>query len=183
MGIVQLLCRSSENRQRLESCRDRLYRVAYSWTHDPYLADDLVQETLAKAIKALPNLRDPATLEGWVFTILANTWRSHLRARREMVEFLEENHGTDECPEEINQRLETINSVHQAIAELSLGQREVITLVDLEGFSYAEVAAILDIPIGTVMSRLCRARQALKTLLLNHPQQDTVKERKLVRIK
>ncbi len=182
MGIVNLICRGNELKTRMEACRPRLYRVAYSWCQDPHLADDLVQESLSKAIKAVAKLRNPDTLESWLFTILSNTWRSHLRAKRDLVEFHEEKYVDDASPEQVNQRLETVRTVQQAISELAVGQRQVVTLVDLEGFSYADVASILDIPIGTVMSRLCRARQALKERLLNSPIVDK-EHRTLVRIK
>lgn len=68
-------------------------------------------------------------------------------------------------PEETHARLQTVGRVRAAIAQLPVGQRQVVTLVDLEECTYNEVSEILSIPIGTVMSRLCRARQALKTAL------------------
>ena len=71
----------------------------------------------------------------------------------------------DETPDTAHDRLETVNRVRAAVARLPVGQRQVVTLVDLEEFSYAEVAATLGIPIGTVMSRLCRARLALRDQL------------------
>lgn len=182
MGIVNLFCRNPELKSRLENTRPRLYRLAYSWCHDPYLADDLVQETLSKGLKNLGKLRKLETLESWLFTILTNTWRSHLRAKKEHVEYNEESFHDDSTPEQVNSRFETINSVQLAIGQLGLGQRQVVTLVDLEGFSYAEVAEILGIPIGTVMSRLCRARQALKESLLENASENGL-ELKLVKIK
>lgn len=166
MGIVNFFGCKPELKSRLEKTRPRLYRLAYSWCHDPYLADDLVQEALSKGLKNVGKLRNPETLESWLFTILTNTWRSHLRAKKDHVEYKEEHFQDDSSPEQMSSRYETINSVQQAVGQLALGQRQVVTLVDLEGFSYAEVAEILDIPIGTVMSRLCRARQALKEMLL-----------------
>lgn len=182
MGLINMFCRGQELKARLENSRSRLYRLAYSWCHDAPLADDLVQETLSKALKNIGKLRNPETLDSWLFTILSNTWKSHLRARKEHVEYNEENFHDESSPELTNSRLETINSVQHAIGQLALGQRQVVTLVDLEGFSYADVAQILDIPIGTVMSRLCRARQSLKEKLLeNSP--DNQQELKLVSIK
>jgi RNA polymerase sigma-70 factor (ECF subfamily) len=182
MGIVNMFCRNPELKSRLENSRPRLYRLAYSWCHDTYLADDLVQETLSKGIKNVGKLRNPETLESWLFTILTNTWRSHLRAKKEVVEYNEESFHTDATPEQLNSRYETVNSVQQAVGQLAIGQRQVLTLVDLEGFSYAEVAQILDIPIGTVMSRLCRARQALKENLLENAS-DNEQYLKLVKVK
>lgn len=165
MELFNMLCRGREFRTRLETNRRRLYRMAYAWCHDPHLADDLAQEAISNALKSASSLRDFAAMDGWLFTILANCWRSYLRSRKEHEEFDEENFRTELDPEQITARDQTVARVQAAIARLPLGQRQVVTLVDLEGFSYAEVAGILEVPIGTVMSRLCRARQALKELL------------------
>ncbi|HEB85854.1 MAG TPA: RNA polymerase sigma factor, partial [Gammaproteobacteria bacterium] len=81
---------------------------------------------------------------------------------------------TDELtPEHHHEQQHIVTKVRSAVAQLAEGQHEVLTLVDLEGFSYAEVAQSLDIPIGTAMSRLCRARKALaeKLLALDTPEQ------------
>lgn len=152
-------------RRRLEALRPRLHRLAYAWCHDAVLADDLVQDTLAKALVRSDQLRDEQALESWLFSILNNCWRDHLRARREFVDVAE----LDETilseapgPEQNYASSQTTQRVRQAIANLPLGQRQVITLVDIEECTYAQVALILDVPVGTVMSRLSRARQALK---------------------
>lgn len=166
MELFNMLCRGREFRARLEANRRRLYRMAYAWCHDAHLADDLVQEAIINALKNGSQLRDFEAMDGWLFSILANCWKSHLRSRKQTEEFDEENFHTELDPEQITSRDQTVARVQQAIAKLPLGQRQVTTLVDLEGFSYAEVAGILEIPIGTVMSRLCRARQALRDLLI-----------------
>lgn len=183
MKIFNLFCRSQEFHTKLENGRQRLYRIAYSWCHDPHLADDLVQETLSKALKKSNQLRSIEAMDSWLFTILANCWRSYLRSKREMVDFDEERYAHDDSPEHLTHQMETVKTVQQAIARLSIGQRQVLTLVDLEGFSYAEVAEILELPIGTVMSRLCRARQTLKDRLLNCDEVQTRPEAMLVRVK
>lgn len=152
-------------RRRLEELRPRLYRLAYSWCHDPALADDLAQEALIKALARSDQLRDVQALEGWLFSILNNGWRDHLRARREFadVDDLDEAiHDESPSPEQRYASRQTDRRVRLAIAGLPLGQRQVVTLVDIEECSYAEVAAILSVPVGTVMSRLARARQALR---------------------
>ena len=159
----------------MEQIRPKLYRVAFSWNHNAALADDLVQETLIKALKNARQLRDPALLNRWLFTILANCWRDHFRQNREMddIEELEDYRCVNETtPENEHAQSQLVSRVRDAVEKLPLGQRQVLTLVDLEEFSYIEVATILSIPIGTVMSRLCRARQTLKTLLMElAPQQ------------
>ncbi len=165
MELLNILCRGHEFRARLETNRRRLYRMAYAWCHDAHLADDLVQEAIINALKHGSKLRNFEAMDSWLFSILANCWKSHLRSRKINEEFDEENFQTELDPEQITARDQTVMRVQQAIAKLPVGQRQAVTLVDLEGFSYAEVAEILEIPIGTVMSRLCRARQALKELL------------------
>ena len=168
MKILSLFCGTDNYQKQLEQIRPKLYRVAFSWSHNAALADDLVQETLVKALKNFRQLRDPAQLNGWLFSILANCWRDHFRQHREMedIDALEECHcAIHTTPEDEHAQSQIVSRVWDAVAKLPVGQRQVLTLVDLEEFPYIEVAAILSIPIGTVMSRLSRARQSLKTLL------------------
>jgi RNA polymerase sigma-70 factor (ECF subfamily) len=153
--------------EKIEASRGRLYRVAFSWCHDAALADDLAQETLARGLARVEQLREAERLSSWLFSILHRCWIDHLRARREDLdeEALAELPSDLPGPEGHAEQQETVGRVRAAIAALPLGQRQVVTLVDLEEFSYAEVADVLAIPIGTVMSRLCRARAALRGLL------------------
>jgi RNA polymerase sigma-70 factor (ECF subfamily) len=165
MTLVSLLRGSRELRSRIEAHRAPLFRAAYAWSHDRALADDLAQETLARAFARAGQLRDPERLRSWLFGILANCWRDHLRALRPSVaieELDEACYCADPTPDEAYDRREVIARVRAGVARLPAGQRQVLTLVDLDGFSYSEVASILGIPIGTVMSRLCRARLALR---------------------
>ena len=170
MKILSIFCSAGTDafQGELEQIRPKLYRVAFSWSHNAALADDLVQETLLKVLKNSRQLRDPALLNGWAFSIMANCWRDHFRQHKEMedIDELEDYRcATQITPEDDHSQSQIVSGVRGAIARLPMGQRQVLTLVDLEGFPYVEVAQILSIPIGTVMSRLCRARQALKTLL------------------
>jgi RNA polymerase sigma-70 factor (ECF subfamily) len=148
-------------RRQLPEKRDQLYRVAFSWCHDPALADDLVQETLAKALTKGHQLRDRERLEPWLFRVLSNCWKDYLRARREMQDIDDVVLASPDTPADNYGEQQLVDRVRVGVAQLPLGQRQVLTLVDLEGFSYAEVAEVLQIPIGTVMSRLNRARTAL----------------------
>ena len=107
-------------------------------------------------------------MNGWLFRILSNCWHDHIRASRETLMYEEELHAHQVTPELINLRQQDIDNVRKAVAALPEGQRQIITLVDIEGCRYAEVSEILDVPIGTVMSRLCRARRALKEQLMTH---------------
>ncbi|HEB55159.1 MAG TPA: sigma-70 family RNA polymerase sigma factor [Gammaproteobacteria bacterium] len=176
MNPLNLFSRDHKLRQRLEAMRPRLYRLAYSWTMNPALADDLTQDTLTKGLKKVAQLKNPDALEGWLFGILRNCWRDHYRSHRDMDE-LDHEQLTDEfTPEHHHEQQHIVTKVRSAVAQLAEGQREVLTLVDLEGFSYAEVAQSLDIPIGTVMSRLCRARKALAERLLSLDPPEQIKQ-------
>ena len=155
-------------RPSVEAMRPMLYRIAYAWCHDAALADDLVQETLSKAWARRAQLRDEASLKAWVVSIMNHCWLDHLRRRRDfddVDDLQDELESGVESPEASFGREQVIAGVRAAVARLPIGQRQVLTLVDLEEFGYAEVAGILDIPVGTVMSRLSRARTSLKTLL------------------
>jgi len=161
---------SSQRREmtrRIEASRARVYRVAYAWSHDAALADDLTQDALSRGLDNLDQLREEEKLTGWLLSILHRCWIDHLRGRRnfESEEALAELPADAPGPEAHAEARETVRRVRLAVDALPLGQRQVITLVDLEELSYAEVAGILGIPIGTVMSRVCRARTALRALL------------------
>jgi len=152
----------------LETMRPVLYRIAYAWCHDPALADDLVQDTLSKAWARRAQLREEAALKGWLVSIMNHCWLDHLRSRRafEDIETLQDAlESPADTPDACCNREQIIACVRAAVARLPMGQRQVLTLVDLEEFGYAEVADILGIPVGTVMSRLSRARASLKTML------------------
>ncbi len=165
----------------LEQHRNRLYRLAYAWCGDRMLADDLVQDTLSKAIKNKDQLREMAKLEQWLFRILHNCWMGYLRRNRPETD-LDSILLIDEfSPESCASKLQVIESVRNAVARLPVGQRQVITLVDLEELKYSDVAEILDIPMGTVMSRLSRARISLKEALLHLKDETPIEKPRLLR--
>jgi RNA polymerase sigma-70 factor (ECF subfamily) len=168
MGIEFLFGRDPALRRAIEQSRDMLGRMAYAWCHDRSLADDLAQAATEKALRAAGQLRDAARLKPWLLQILANCLRDHLRERREFVDIedIADRVAADgSTPEESRASAELARRVRAAVAQLPHGQRQVVTLVDLEESSYAEAAEVLDVPIGTVMSRLCRARRALREAL------------------
>ncbi len=165
MKLSGLLGRSWQLRRELETKWNRLYRLAYAWCHDSQLASDLVQEALAKALDGGEQLRNAQALDAWLFTILANCWRDYNRRNPETTDIDGVTLVHASNPEEESGQLEMVSRVRAAIAGLGREQRQVITLVDLEGFAYGEVAQVLGIPVGTVMSRLCRARRDLKRRL------------------
>jgi RNA polymerase sigma-70 factor (ECF subfamily) len=145
-----------------------------------------VQETLARAMEKCGQLRDASQLEPWLFAILTNCWRDHLRRMRpqENLDDLEELlYEPSNNPEKTGEQEQIVDRVQKAVSRLPIGQREVLSLVDLEEFSYAEVSTILNIPIGTVMSRLCRARQSLKKDLMEFNLSTTHAPNRLRRVK
>lgn len=170
MEIASLVIRRFSFGTRLDALRPRLYRLAFSWCKDAFQADDLVQEAMARALQKRSQLRDEEMLDRWVTRILANLWMDLIRrsGREDSLEIIQEELRVDDDlePECLHCRDEMIERVRKAVMRLPEGQRMVVTLVDLEEFSYRDVSAILDVPIGTVMSRLSRGRQALKTMLL-----------------
>lgn len=139
--------------------------MALAWTGDHATADDLVQETLMKALQKRTQLRERDKLNAWLFRILANCWREQLRSERPHLPLEDDQVVTWRCPEKDHQEQEIVARVRQGIARLAPNYRQALTLVDLEGMSYAEAADVLEVPIGTVMSRLSRARGQLRSLL------------------
>lgn len=152
--------------KQLAELRPRLYRLAISWCSDSMLADDLVQETLNKALIKQHQLKDDSHLDAWLFRIMHNCWMGYLRAHKSSVDIDDVNLVNDQSPSKKYSEQQIIIRVRQGIEMLPLIQRQVITLIDLESCSYAQVAVILDIPVGTVMSRLSRARALLKKHLI-----------------
>jgi len=168
MNLLTKLCRQRDLKQRIANSHTRLYRTAYAWSHNPDLAADLVQECMTKALDRLKQLRDPDKLDSWLFGILLNCWRDHFRQQRVTVNIDDIEMAHEDSPEHLHETHNMILNVRQSIAKLPEAQRQIVTLVNLEGFSYAEVADILKIPVGTVMSRLSRARNTLAKYLLNY---------------
>jgi RNA polymerase sigma-70 factor, ECF subfamily len=148
---------------------ERLYNFACWLTQDRQEAEDLVQETYAKALKGFPSFEPGTNFRAWIYRILRNTFltsRSGLRVTS-TVPFDPDDDAeilpiVDETPESILlQRLDG-ELVRDALDRLPLAHREVILLCDVEEMSYHEISLALAIPIGTVMSRLSRARRALR---------------------
>ncbi|MGB0721983.1 MAG: RNA polymerase sigma factor [Gammaproteobacteria bacterium] len=156
-----------QQRSQLEALRPRMYRLAWSWCHDADLADELTQAAYARAIPRLGSLREEERLEAWMCTILSNLFRDHLRARKPQAgeEALDALQDPGLSPDGDMEEHQLVIKVRAAIAQLPYDQRMVVTLVDLMELSYAEVAKTLDIPAGTVMSRLNRARGRLREML------------------
>jgi RNA polymerase sigma-70 factor, ECF subfamily len=151
---------------------DPLYNFARWMTGDADEARDLVQETFAKALKALSSFREGTNFRAWMFRILRNTFltsRTGLERRntvQEGEEGLSQVVVTEETPEVALVRRADTELVQEGIATLPSGFRDVLILADLEELKYQEIADALDIPIGTVMSRLARARKLLRQYIV-----------------
>lgn len=165
MGVLDVFCGNRQLRRALGESRQRLYRMALAWTRDPALADDLAQEAMTRGLKNAQQLRDPERLNAWLFRILSNCWHEHLRRQRPGVSLEDIELVDSHTPERSQQQQDIVSRVQSEIGRLPLGQRQVITLVDIEGLTYAETAEALEVPVGTVMSRLSRARNNLRDAL------------------
>ncbi|MCU7940107.1 MAG: RNA polymerase sigma factor [gamma proteobacterium symbiont of Bathyaustriella thionipta] len=174
MSILQFCLPDKHLGKKLEQCRNKMFRIAFSWCHNEMLADDLVQDTLTRALLRQNQLKKTDVLESWVIAIMNNVWRDHLRRQKEFIDIDEHIYLNNETPENIHERERIIQRVREAISLLPMGQRQVISLVDLEGMSYNEVSQILEIPVGTVMSRLNRARNAMMNKLSNENNESQV---------
>lgn len=171
-------------RDRIADSRGRLYRVALAWCGDEMLADDLVQETIAAGIARQEQLRDPRRMFAWLYSILNNKWYRHLQQRRPLNEGIDDQvPSEDSGPSTLCQELELVERVRAVVATLPVKERQVISLVDLDELSYCEVARALDIPIGTVMSRLHRARKHLLDKLDNTGSVERPSTRHIYRVK
>ena len=168
MNVFKLACRKVALVKRIEQSRSKLYRMALAWCHDPMLADDLVQEALMLALQKIHQLNNDAAFNGWIYTILNNVWLGYLRKSRP-TEDIDKIIVADSASPEHEVLLVQIDFVvRSAMAGLPNAQRQVVSLVDLDGLSYSEVADILQLPIGTVMSRLNRARKALSSSIIKN---------------
>jgi RNA polymerase sigma-70 factor (ECF subfamily) len=160
---------------------DALYRTALRMTRNASDAEDLVQEAYLRAFRSLHQFTEGTNLRAWVFRILTNTYINEYRRRQRrpnsssldgIEEFYLYDHLIDspvqpghERPEDVVLEQLTIDHVTQAIDGLPEEFRQVVLLADVEGFSYREIAEIVGIPVGTVMSRLFRARRRLQRQL------------------
>lgn len=149
----------------IEACVPALRRYARALTRNADHADDLVQDCIERAIRKQALWKPTGPLKAWLFRILLNLYRNELRTNRRRGEhvpvdtLLVEPAVAPAQPGRI-----ALNEMSRAIETLNGEQREALLLVALEGLSYSEAAGALDIPLGTLMSRLGRARAALRKL-------------------
>jgi len=168
LNVFKLACRKVALVKRIEQSRSKLYRMALAWCHDPMLADDLVQEALMLALQKIHQLNNDAAFNGWIYTILNNVWLGYLRKSRPTEDIDNIVVADSASPEHEMLMVQIDFVVRSAMAGLPNAQRQVVSLVDLDGLSYSEVADILQLPIGTVMSRLNRARKALSSSIIKN---------------
>ena len=140
----------------------RLRRYARALAGDSHRADDLVQDTLERALAKFYLWRRGSDLRAWLFTIMHNVFINQLKARREL--------ALDDAVEDgLQSPLQSdpleVRDLDAALRRLPVEQREVLLLVGLEQLSYAEVSKALSIPVGTVMSRLSRGRERLRAVM------------------
>jgi RNA polymerase sigma-70 factor (ECF subfamily) len=155
-------------------CMDTLYRYAMVLTRNPSEAEDLVQETYIRAIRAMRRLRAGSNIKSWLFVILRNIWLNQLREQRTTPKMVEIDVDTitanvvvetSKDPHALYVSKLECEQVREAIQQLPVDFREVILLREYEELSYQEIASVLGCPIGTVMSRLARARSKLRPML------------------
>ena len=148
---------------------DQLYNFAHWLTGDRADAEDLVQETYAKALKGFKSFQEGTNLRAWMYRILRNTFltsRTGLSAQNTSpLEDDVELAADTPTPESLLLQLENSQALTDALALLPIGYREMILLCDVEELSYKEAAQVVGVPIGTVMSRLSRARNLLRQSL------------------
>ncbi|MCO5176305.1 MAG: sigma-70 family RNA polymerase sigma factor [Thermomicrobiales bacterium] len=184
-GVICTRNDDASRRDRLEQQAlehiDALYRTALRMTRNAADAEDLVQETYLRAFRSLHQFAEGTNLRAWLFRIMTNTYINEYRKRQrrpskasldDLEEFYLYDHLIDsgvqpgvERPEDIVLSQLSVDSVVSAIEDLPEEFRQVVLLADVEGFSYRDIASIVDIPIGTVMSRLYRARRRLQRTL------------------
>ena len=152
----------------------RLRRFARALTHDVIAADDLVQDCLTRALGKLHLWEEGTDLRAWLFTILHNQHVNHIRrkVREGAAVGLSEREPLLSHPAQQGRRLE-LRDLERAIGKLPDAQRSVILLVGLEGMRYEEVAVVLNVPVGTIRSRLSRARESLRRLTDSLPEEET----------
>ncbi len=148
---------------------DQLYNFAHWLTRDPVEAEDLVQETYTKALRGFSGFQVGTNFRAWIFRILRN---SFLTSRTGLKTFVTGEEDLDAFTSDRPTPEQTLileadrDAVRQALSELPIAAREILLLCDVEEMTYEEISQVLAIPIGTVMSRLHRARKALRERVL-----------------
>jgi RNA polymerase sigma-70 factor (ECF subfamily) len=179
-ALVQLCASGDEDAcARLVTDHQRMvYQLGLHLLGDPQEAMDLSQEVFLRVFRTLPQFRGQSALRTWIYRIVLNQaanrqrwWRRRHRSQQVALEEHTAAHGElpdrrqDTMPDRVLQRRETASRVWQALEQLPFDQRAVIVLREIDGLSYEEMASSLGVAVGTVKSRLARARQSLREVL------------------
>ncbi len=161
----------------------RVQRLIARWVRDPHWVEDLTQETFIKAYRALPDFRGEAQFYTWLYRIAVNAAKKHLIAQGKKPQLMAspwseesdetfspswdsiEQYTDHNTPESVLASQEIAQAVERALQALPDDQREAVTLREVEGMSYEDIAAVMDCPIGTVRSRIFRAREAISKVI------------------
>lgn len=143
----------------------RLRRFARNLSRNPHDADDAVQIAVERALQRLDQWRSDARLDSWLFRILRNAWIDEVRSRGRRAQiFMPEEAGEQVGEASLDREIDRW-SAESALARLPEDQRLAVSLVLIEGLSYKDAAEVLEVPIGTLTSRLARGREALQGML------------------
>jgi len=157
---------TSENvREQIAALLPRLRRFARNLTRNSHDADDVVQIAIERALTKLDQWRPDARLDSWMFKIVWNAWIDELRSRGRQSQLFAGAEAGEYVGESLMDREADLLSVQAAMATLGEDQRAAVSLVLIEGLPYKEAAEVLEIPIGTLTSRLARGRDALQAML------------------
>lgn len=155
----------------------RVYNFCFRLCRRQADAEDLAQDTFVRALRGLQNFRGASSLSTWLYRIAANTWKNRVRyeSRRHASAHVPLNQEEDQKPlditdgsprpEHVSEMKEEIEALHKALSQMKEDEKIIIVLKDIEDRSYEDIATILDINIGTVKSRLSRARAELREIV------------------
>lgn len=155
----------------VERYQNKVIHLSYGMLSDYQDACDAAQEVFVKVYRSLDNFRGESSLATWIYRITKNVCADFLRKRKDHLVSLDEQNeegikieivDTSKSPEQIAEKKEIQRLVHEALKALDDNSKLIITMFDLEGLSYDEISIVLNLPIGTVKSRLNRAREKLK---------------------
>ncbi len=166
MPLVPLSSDANAVRAAIAAELPKVRRHAIALLYNRADAEDLVQDCLETALTKQSTLQDPSRLRGWLFAILNNLFLMRMRSKLRRgvtipIDDFADHLVASVAPDDRGTALD----IARAMGHLSLEHRQILLLLNVEGYSYDEIASILGVPIGTVMSRLARARQRLRALL------------------
>ncbi len=162
-----------EFRSQLQDCLPDLWRYAYALTRDRTMADDLVQDCAERALRKRDLWKQTGALKPWLMKMLLNLYRNQLRtqSRRPQLVAMDDMHHDPAAPDALDEKL-ALSQTARAMKKLPDDQREALLLIVLGGVSYKQAAVALNVPLGTLMSRLGRARAKLRELMADAPTAD-----------